>query len=189
MFLNQIIKIFHPTVKPSTTQCKRFFFHAILVIKWDKLLNKLIKGFDMPTEQPILRQLICFCLNCSKKEAAVQPPAPVQPLVRLPYIVFEEIIFFFLHDTWMNINYGICRVKWRMNLNWGERYRDLRTVDADQLSQTTTFYVAFYLFIVAARLDPYEIPPAIRPNQATRTRARYHLIVFQRKIKSTTRLT
>ena len=75
----QIIKIFHPTVKPSTTQCERFFFHAILVIKWDKLLKKLIKGFDVPTEQPILRQLICFCLNCSKKETTVQP------LVRLPY--------------------------------------------------------------------------------------------------------
>ena len=54
------------------------------------MLNKLIKGFDMPTEQPILRQLICFCLNCSKKGAAVQPPAPVQPLVRLPYFFFVK---------------------------------------------------------------------------------------------------
>ena len=32
------------------------FFHAILVIKRDKSLNKLIKGLDVPTEQTILQQ-------------------------------------------------------------------------------------------------------------------------------------
>ena len=84
VFLNQIIKIFHPTVKSSKTQWGKFFFHAILVINRDKSLNKLTKGFDVPTEQLILQQLICFCLNCSNKEVNVQPPAPVQLLVRLP---------------------------------------------------------------------------------------------------------
>ena len=84
MFLHWIIKIFHPTIKPSTTQWETFFFHAILVIKRDKSLNKLIKGFDVPTEQLILQQFICLSLNCSKKVATVQPPAPVQSLVHLP---------------------------------------------------------------------------------------------------------
>ena len=69
------LKTFHPTV---TKQRKRFFFHAILVIKRDESLNKSIKGFDVPTEQIILQQFICFFLNYSKKEATVQP------LVRLP---------------------------------------------------------------------------------------------------------
>ena len=65
---------------------KIFLFHAILVIKRDKSRNKLIKVIDLPTEQVILQQSICFWLNYSKKEATVQPLAPVQPLVRLPYI-------------------------------------------------------------------------------------------------------
>ena len=67
-----------------------FFFHAILVIKLDKSLNKLIKGFDVPTEQIILQQSIYFCLNYAKKEATVQPPAPVQPPGRIPYITNDE---------------------------------------------------------------------------------------------------
>ena len=45
----------------------------------DKSLNKLVEGFDVPTEQVILQQFMCFCLNSSIKEATVQP------LVRLPY--------------------------------------------------------------------------------------------------------
>ena len=40
----------------------------------------------MPTEQLILQQCISFCLKYSKKEVIVRPPAPVQPLVRLPYV-------------------------------------------------------------------------------------------------------
>ena len=55
-----------------------FFFHAILIIKRDKSLNKLIKSFDVLTEQIILQQFICFCLNYFTKEATFQP------LVRLP---------------------------------------------------------------------------------------------------------
>ena len=77
----------------------KIFFHAILVIKREKSLNKLIKGFDVPTKQPILQQLIYFCLNCSNKEVDVPLPAPVQPLVHLPYISqflfkFLSVIFF-----------------------------------------------------------------------------------------------
>ena len=43
------------------------FFREILVIKPDKALNKLIKGFDVPTEQVILQQFIWFFSNYSKK--------------------------------------------------------------------------------------------------------------------------
>ena len=84
VFLKQIIKIFHPTLKPRTTQWEIFLFRAILVTKRDKTLNKLIKGFDVSPEQLILQQFIYIRLNCSKKEVTVQPPAPVQPLARLP---------------------------------------------------------------------------------------------------------
>ena len=43
---------------------REIFFHAILVIKRDESLHKLIQGFDMPIEQEILQHIICFCLNC-----------------------------------------------------------------------------------------------------------------------------
>ena len=65
-FVKQIIKFFHPMVKLSKMQHESFFSMQ-LVIKWDKSLNKLIKGFDVPTELVILQQFICFCLNYSKK--------------------------------------------------------------------------------------------------------------------------
>ena len=59
----------------------KIFFN---VIKRDKSLNKLVKDFDVPIEQVMQQQFICFRLNYSTKEATVQRPAPVQPLVRSP---------------------------------------------------------------------------------------------------------
>ena len=56
-----MIKMFHLTVKLSRTQ-REIFFHAILVIKQDKSLNKLIKGFDVSTEQVILQQFTLILL-------------------------------------------------------------------------------------------------------------------------------
>ena len=42
---------------------ENIFCHAILLNKRDKSLNKLIKGFDVLTEQVILQQFICFLLK------------------------------------------------------------------------------------------------------------------------------
>ena len=42
---------------------KIFLCHTILVTKRDKSLKKLIKGFDLTTEQVILQEFICFLLK------------------------------------------------------------------------------------------------------------------------------
>ena len=68
MFFDQTIKIFHLTVKPSKTHRELCFSHATLVTKRDKSLNKLMKGFDVLTEQVILQQFNFFALITLEKK-------------------------------------------------------------------------------------------------------------------------